>query len=185
MAQDALARIEKAMSALAADVAGLREEVAALRGSDGALTAGEIRDFLDEYRAAESLGEAAFGAWIATARVANLRGGLRNAQLREGSHARLLEARLKELGGAPRCELPESVSRSFFDVLASSEKSDLEKLECFCAQVDSEVVLRQLADKADRMGRDPETQALLRSIIEDERATLAFLREARELLAKS
>jgi len=44
-------------------------------------------------------------------------------------------------------------------------------------------VLRQLGEKADRMGRDPETQALLRTIIDDERATLAFLRDARELLA--
>src|SRR5262249_54949994 len=114
MAQEALGRIEKAIASLAAEVAGLREQVDALRGGDGALTPREIQDFLDQYRAAEALGEAAFGAWIATSSVACLRGGLRNAQLREGSHARLLEARLKELGGSPRCELPESVSEGFF-----------------------------------------------------------------------
>ena len=185
MAQDALGRIEKALASLTAEVAGLREQVDALRGDGGALTSREIQDFLDQYRAAEALGEAAFGAWIATCRDACLRGGLRTAQLREGSHARLLEARLKELGGSPRCELPESVHESFFGVLASAEKTDAEKLECFFAQVDTEQVLRQLGEKADRMGRDVETQALLRTIIDDERATLAFLREACELLAKS
>ena len=185
MGQEALGRIEKAISTLAAEVAGLREQVDALRGGDGALTPREIQEFLDQYRAGEALGESAFGAWIATTPVACLRGGLRNAQLREGSHARLLEARLKELGGTPRCELPESVYEGFFGVIASPEKTDREKLECFFGQVDSEQVLGQLREKADRMGRDPETQALLRSIIEDERATLAFLRGARELLAKS
>src|SRR5262244_321025 len=185
MAQETLGRIEKAIASLAAEVAGLREQVDALRGDDGALTSREIQDFLDQYRAAEALGESSIGAWVATCRVACLRGGLRNAQLREGSHARLLEARLKELGGSPRCELPESVTDGFFSVLASPDKTDAEKLECFFAQVDSQQVLRQLGEKADRMGRDPETQALLRSIIEDERATLAFLCEARELLAKS
>lgn len=184
MGQESLGRIEKAIAALAADVAGLREQVEALRGGDGALTTREIQDFLDQYRAAEALGESAFGAWIATTPVACLRGGLRNAQLREGSHARLLEARLKELGGTPHCELPESAYEAFYGVLASAEKTDREKLECFFGQVDSEQVLRQLGEKADRMGRDPETQALLRSIIEDERATLGFLQEARELLAK-
>ena len=185
MAQEALGRIEKAIATLAAEVSALREQVDALRGGDGALTSREIQDFLDQYRAAESLGESSFGAWIATCRVECLRGGLRNVQLREGSHARLLEARLKELGGTPRCELPESVYDGFFGVLSSSEKTDLEKLDCFFAQVDSEQALRQLGEKADRMGRDPETQALLRSIIEDERASLTFLCEARELLAKA
>ena len=183
MAQDAFGRIEKAIAALAAEVSCLRENVEALRGSDGPLSSREIQDFLDQYRAAEALGESAFGAWIATCRDGCLRGGLRTAQMREGSHARLLEARLKELGGSPRCELPEAVHESFFGVLASAEKTDVEKLECFFAQVDTEQVLRQLGEKADRMGRDPETQALLRTIIDDERATLAFLRDARELLA--
>jgi hypothetical protein len=185
MAQDTLGRIEKAIAALAAEVTALREQVDALRGGDGALTSREIQEFLDQYRAGESLGETSIGAWIATCKVECLRGGLRNVQLREGSHARLLEARLKELGGTPHCELPESVTDGFFGVLASAEKTDLEKLECFFSQVDSEQVLRQLGEKADRMGRDPETQALLRSIIEDERASLAFLCGARELLARA
>src|SRR5262249_24717830 len=106
--REAIARIERAIESLASEVAQLREGTDALRGSDAWLRAHEIRAFLDEYRAAESLGEAAFGAWIATCKVECLRGGLRTAQMRDGSHARLLEARLKELGGSPRTEVPES-----------------------------------------------------------------------------
>jgi len=182
MAKEALDRIEKAVQSLATEVASLREAVDAIRGSGGPLSPREILEFLDQYRAAEALGEAAFGAWIAQCRSDCLRGGLRTAQLREGSHARLLEARLKELGGSPRFELPEAAQEGFFGVLAAAEKTDAEKLECFFGQVQAEQVLRQLGEKADGMGRDPETQALLRTIIDDERSTLAFLQQARELL---
>jgi hypothetical protein len=181
MSQEALARIEKAVEALAAEVAGLREGLEALRGS-GPLTAREIVDFLDRYRAAEALGEAAFGGWIAACQDACLRGGLRAAQLREGSHARLLEARLKELGGSPRYEMPEELQSRFFGVLCATDQTDAQKLDCFFAQVNAAEVLRELGERADRMDRDPETQSLLRAIVEDERATLAFLQQAREQL---
>ncbi len=183
MSQESLAKIEKALHALSAEVAALREGVAALRGSQGPLTRREILDFLDHYRAAEALGDAAFGAWIATCEDACLRGGLRTAQLREASHARLLEARLEDLGGSASFELPESVQRSFVDVLSSREQSDREKLDCFFAQVDVDKTLAELRGRADRMQGDPETQSLLRAIIEDERATLGFLQQARERLS--
>jgi len=91
-------------------------------------------------------------------------------------------SRSKQLGGSPRFELPEAAQEGFFGVLAAADKTDAEKLECFFGQVQAEQVLRQLGEKADGMGRDPETQALLRTIIDDERSTLAFLQQARELL---
>jgi len=183
MSRETLERIEKAIGSLAAEVACLREGLEAMRGGAGPMTAREILSFLDGYRAGEALGEAAFGGWVAACRDECLRGGLRVAQLREGSHARLLEARLKELGGSPRAELPESAQELFYDVLVSTEKTDAEKLQCFFAQVDVDSLLRQLSEKADRMGRDLETQSLVRAIIEDERATLTFLRTACEQLA--
>jgi hypothetical protein len=179
MSQDSLVRIEKTLAALAEEVAGLRESIELLRGGASPFTPRELCAFLDQYRAAESLGEAAFCAWAETCADPRLRGGLRVAQLREGSHARLLEARLVELGGTPRFEYP----RGLFDVLASADTPDTEKLACFFAEVDPDTVLRQLAETADRMSRDPETQSLLRSIIEDERATLGFLQQARQQLA--
>ena len=179
MGQDPLVRIEKALAALAEEVAALRDGVEALRGGASPLTPRELCAFLDQYRAAETLGEAALGAWAETCGDPCLRGGLRVAQLREGSHARLLEARLVELGGSPRFEYP----KGLFEALASADTPDAEKLACFFAEVDPEQVLRQLGETADRMARDPETQSLLRSIVEDERATLDFLQQARARLA--
>ena len=41
--------------------------------------------------------------------------------------------------------------------------------------------MQQLSDKADRV-RDQESQFLLRSIIDDERTSLTFLRDALKLL---
>lgn len=182
MSQESLDRIEKTLQSLCAEVATLRENLQALRGNQGPLTRREITEFLDHYRAAESLGESAFGGWIASSGNACLRGGLRNVQLREASHARLLEARLKELGASPRFELPEAVQSEFLGMLASRESSDLEKLDCFFTQVDVDRTLGDLRGKADRMSDDLETQALLRAIIEDEAATLHFLQQAREQL---
>ena len=41
-------------------------------------------------------------------------------------------------------------------------------------------LIDRLEAQADRMGRDPETQALLRRVIEDERASIALFQRARD-----
>ena len=138
-----------------------------------------VLGFLDGFRANEALGEASLGAWIAVCRDACLRGGLRTIQRREGMHARLLEERLKELGGSPRYEVPDEVCERAMKAASRTDVSDAKKLLDYTAQFrDVEAALAPIAKMADRLDGDRETQSLLRTIMQDERATLTFLHEA-------
>ncbi len=177
-----LARIEETLAAICTEVGAIRERVDALDGSgNGAMTTAEIIEFLDGYRAAEALAATGFGGWIAASDTPCLRGGLRVVQMREASHARLLEERVKELGGSPKAEMqPEA--EEFFLSYGSSDKTDAEKIQSFMAAAGDPKILDELEAKAARMDHDQETQFLLRSIIEDERASLALLNQAQELL---
>ncbi len=58
----------------------------------------------------------------------------------------------------------------------STEKSDAQKLREFVARFqDIDQSLKPLHDMADRLDHDPETQALVRTIAQDERSTLECL----------
>lgn len=175
-----LARIEETLAALCAEVGAIRNRVEALDGGNGAMTTAEIIEFLDGYRAAEAMAASAFGAWIAVSDTPCLRGGLRSVQMREAYHAKLFEERIKELGGSPKAEVDagaEAFLMSFGD-----DRSDAEKVAAFAGAAGDPKVLEQLEAKAARMGNDEETQFLLRSVIEDERASLALIRQAHEML---
>jgi hypothetical protein len=102
--------------------------------------------------------------------------------MREGYHARLFEQRIKELGGSPKAEMPAEAEEFLMGTLASTELSDAEKVQTFMAQAGDSKVLDQLEATAARMGNDEETQFLLRCVIEDEKASLALLCQAQELL---
>jgi hypothetical protein len=148
-------------------------------GAAGRASQSEAIAFLDGFRANEALGEASLGAWIAVCEEPCLKGGLRTVQCREGMHARLLEERLKELGGSPTFEVPEAVYESAMKGAASTDASDAKKLLDFTAQFpDIDAALAPIAEMADRLDDDPETQSLLRTIMQDERSTLVFLRDA-------
>jgi hypothetical protein len=94
-------------------------------------------------------------------------------QAREGSHARLLGERIKELGGAPRYEVPEPTYTQVMTGSASLEIDDAEKVRVFVARnSDPVLALASVHGMADRLDDDRETQALLRAIAQDELATL-------------
>jgi DNA repair exonuclease SbcCD ATPase subunit len=193
MSDSALKRIEQAVARLGERQEEICERLQRLEQTVGALprsSAGASREeviaFLDQFRAGEALGEASLGAWIAVSPTQCLRGALRTIQMREGSHARLLAERIKELGGSASFEIPEAVHESVMQDAASTAKSDAEKVEQFVAQFpDIDVALAPIHALADRLEGDPETQFLLRTIAQDERATLEFVHEARALLKPS
>jgi len=138
----------------------------------------EVIAFLDGFRANEALGEASLGAWIAVCREPCLKGGLRTIQQREGMHARLLAERLKELGGSPRAEVPQEAYDAAMKAAADTQTTDAKKLLDFTARFpDIDAALAPIAAMADRLDDDRETQSLLRTIMQDERSTLVFLRE--------
>ena len=65
----------------------------------------------------------------------------------------------------------------------NAERSDAEKVLEFVKRFpDADAAVRPILDLADRLDADPETQSLLRTIAQDERATLEFLGEACALL---
>ena len=196
MSDAVLKRIEKAISRIAEEQEQIRSQLASLdarvaqipaaAAGTGVATTEETIAFLDQFRAGEALGEASLGSWIAVCHTDCLRGGLRTVQLREASHARLLEERIKELGGSPSFELPESVHRQAMEDAGSAERSDALKLKEFVSRfADIDAALAPIHALADRLDADQETQSLLRTIVQDERATLEFLHEACALLNPS
>jgi hypothetical protein len=182
MSDAALKRIEKAIGKLADQQAEICEKLASLEeridsaSNDLSAPTGEVIAFLDQFRAGEALGEASLGAWIEVSDTPCVRGALRTIQMREGSHARLLEQRIKELGGSPSAEIPEQLYEKTMVQSGSREKTDAQKILAFVEQFpDTEGALKPIHDLADRLDQDPETQSLLRTIVADERATLECL----------
>ncbi len=179
--QQALGRIETTLSALCSEVDAIRQRVEALGGGKGPMTQAETIEFLDGYRAAEALAADAFAAWIEASDTPCLRGGLRAVQQREAYHARVFEERIKELGGSCKADMPQEAV-DFFMSFGSPDKSDAQKIQEFMTAAGDPKVLEQLEAQAARMGNDEETQFLLRSVIEDERASLALVKQAHEML---
>jgi hypothetical protein len=151
--------------------------------TNGAPTRGELLKFLDRFRAGESLGEATTQAWIEVSDVACVKGGLHVVAQREGMHARLLDACIRAHGGTPRYELPEAVREAAMQRICDRSRGDAAKVLDFVQQVgETEKALAPIYEMADRLDDDPETQALLRTIAQDERSTLEFFQQACALL---
>ena len=190
MSDATLKRIEKALSKLADQQDAICAQLARLETQGGAPSSGATTEetiaFLDQFRAGEALGEASLGAWIEVSDTPCVTGGLRTIQMREGMHARLLEQRIKALGGTPSFELPDAVQNQAMAGSANREKCDAEKVLEFVQRFpDCDAALKPIYDIADRLDDDPETQSLLRTIAQDERSTLEWLSEACALLNPS
>lgn len=181
MSTAALKRIEKCLEDLSEQQTEICSRLATLEKSLAAAPARsasrkELLTFLDGFRAGEALGEASLGAWIEVCTTDAVRGALRTVQQREGMHARLLEARLKELGGSPKVEIPEDRYAQTMEAVGTAEKSDVEKLQNFTSRFpDPDAAIQPILDMAERA--DAETRTLLRTIAQDERATLVCLGE--------
>lgn len=149
----------------------------------GGIAKQELVTFLDQFRAGEALGEASLGAWIEVSDLDCVRGALRTVQQREGMHARLLEARIKELGASPSFELPDALYEQTMKDAGDAEKGDVQKVADFVARFpDVDAALQPIHDVIERIEGDDETRFLLQTIAQDERSTLDFFQEAAGLL---
>ena len=188
MSDAALERIEKGINQLATQQEAICERLQALEGqisktSGGAATREEVIQLLDGFRAGEALGAASIGAWIDVCTTDCVRGALRTIREREAMHAQLLEQRLRELGAEPSIEIPAGDVEQAMKGLGSTEQSDAQKLLGFAQKYpDPDALLQPICDVADRLDHDQETQWLLRSILQDERSTLALVHEACAML---
>jgi demethoxyubiquinone hydroxylase (CLK1/Coq7/Cat5 family) len=147
--------------------------------ADGLMSKSEIIAYLDEYSAGERTGERLFHGWVATCKTASLRGALRMMEQRERSHADLLAERVKELGGKPTVS-PDGMAADFVAYLSATDKTDAEKLREFMRLAPPEQVFERLNKQVARLAADPESQSLVRAIVDDEHSTLRGLQAAME-----
>jgi ferritin-like protein len=139
--------------------------------------------FLDDFRAAESFGATVIGLWEEVARNPVIRGGLRTIRAREQRHANLLADRLRELGAECRAELGRGLRDAARARLASAKVSDLEKLEEVSARLaDVDVAVKPIRAVLAQIEDDLETRELLRTILDEEIATLRWMGRTRETL---
>ena len=137
---------------------------------------------LDSFRAAERAGAEAVGRWIGACGDPRLRGGLRVIRTRDARHAALAEDRLRALGGVPGAE-PSRELAALCGVVADPGVSDRSKLAMLLGRLPGPDDGPLLAIVNDAEG-DAETQALLATIIDDERASIRWLREMRDTLER-
>lgn len=185
--EQTLSQVLRQQEAICAELVGMRERVDSLAErkteATGAPSRGELLRFLDRFRAGEALGAASTKAWLEVSDVACVKGGLHVVAEREAMHARLLEACIRAHGGTPRYELPAQVCDTAMKRVSDPSRGDAAKVLEFVQSVgETEKALAPIYEMADRLDGDPETQALLRTIAQDERATLEFFQQACKLL---
>jgi len=186
--EETLSQVVRQQEAICAELVGMRERVDLLTEpksapGSGAPTRSELLRFLDRFRAGEALGKATTKAWIEVSDVACVKGGLRVVAQREGMHARLLTECIRAHGGTPSYELPEAVRLEAMKRVSDPARGDAAKVLDFVQQVgETEKALEPIYQMADRLDAEPETQALLRTIAQDERSTLEFFQQACKLL---
>lgn len=149
---------------------------------DAAPERARVIELLDAFQAAERAGAEAVGRWIAACADPRLRGGLRVIRARDARHASLAEARLRALGGVPAAR-PSRELAALCGVVADPGVSDRSKLAMLIGRLPGpdDAPLGAIVEDADG---DAETQALLATIIDEERASLRWLRGIRETLER-
>ncbi|MGE0822780.1 MAG: hypothetical protein AB7G75_23940 [Candidatus Binatia bacterium] len=142
-----------------------------------------IMHFLDEYRCAENFASEYLNCWNEVTDQDCVKGGLRVIQQREAYHAKLLEDRLRELGGVPQCTVSTEQRAKEMGVYAAKDKSDAEKLQYVANQItDLPKALTFITDVIDQIQEDQQTKELLRSLVQDEMSSGQWLMEANQLL---
>jgi bacterioferritin (cytochrome b1) len=142
-----------------------------------------IMQLLDEFRCRENFAAEFFDRWIAVSDQECARGGLRVIQQREAYHTQVLEERLRELGGIPRCSVPAERRDKELALYASAEKTDAEKLRAVTARLtDPAQTLKYITSVIDQIQDDQQSKELLRSLVQDELASVTWLKEACALL---
>src|SRR5437867_8457008 len=141
-----------------------------------------VIDFLDAFQAAERAGADAVRRWIGACSDPRLRGGLRVIRARNTCHAALAEARLRALGGRPGAR-PSRELAALCGVVADPGVSDRSKLALLLGRLPAreDAPLGELVRRAEG---DAETRALLETIVDDERATVRWLRGMRDALER-
>jgi len=155
-----------------------RQVYGGYKGEENPTERERIMHLLDEYRCSEGFVAEYVGRWIELSHNDGVKGGLRTIREREAAHARLLEARLRELGGVPQATLPEERRGQAMALYASTEKTDEEKLRALAILFQDPVdFLKPVTDLIEQIEEDLQSKALLRTIIDDEQVSISWLVE--------
>jgi hypothetical protein len=142
-----------------------------------------IMQLLDEFRCRENFAAEFFDRWIAVSDQECARGGLRVIQQWEAYYAQVLEDQLRELGGIPQCSVPAERRDKELALYASAEQTDAEKLRAVTARLtDPAQTLKYITSVVDQIQDDQQSKELLRSLVQDELASVRWLKEACALL---
>jgi hypothetical protein len=140
---------------------------------------------LDEYRCIEDFAARYLTAWREVVRDPRVRGGLRTICGRERAHAEALAARLRELGGEPRCEMPAERLQDI-DFYASPEHSDAAKMERTALRLSPpERVIGPLMAAIEQIRDDADSRELMLTIVDDERASIRWVLDAWESMRQA
>lgn len=130
--------------------------------------------FLEAASAAETNGGDAVRGWLKVCTTDCIRGGLKMVAERESYHGRVLEQRLKELGG----EMPDRNTEEFRKNLAyisDPKTTDMQKLHRGVTRFPNpEETIRPLFEFAASLKEDVQTKEIVRLFAEDELSTLKW-----------
>ena len=129
---------------------------------------------LDELHASECAGTSALADWIEQCREPALRGGLRVIRSRDVAHAALAAQRLRALGAEPRAEVTTALRR-LCEAVRAQDVADRSKLGMLVARFPG-TARGPIDDALLLLDGDRETRALVETIGDDDRASLAWLR---------
>jgi hypothetical protein len=137
-----------------------------------------VVSFIDKVCAGEANGAEAFRRWAEVCKTECIRSGLRIVAEREAYHARVFEARMRDLGAELRASATED-GRKFTSLLADPKRSDAEKLAQFVSVVgDPDAAVKPIHDFAALLVEDLETKEALRLFAEDEYSTVKWAHDA-------
>ncbi len=146
-----------------------------------------ITHLLDNYSTTEGFVAQYLPKWIEVSSNESVKGGLRTVQAREAAHARLMKARLLELGEKSTARIPEVRREKEIPFFSSPDHSDQEKLKVLVDLFgDAEEFLKPVTEVINKIQNDPRTKELLRTILDDERQSVAWIQWMHnELASKS
>jgi hypothetical protein len=153
-----------------------RQVYGGYKGKENPSERERILHLLDEYRCSEGFVSEYLGRWIELSSNEALKGGLRTIREREAAHSRLLETRLRELGGELRAIIPAERREQSLALFASSERSDVDKLQALAVLfADPADFMKPVTDLMEQIQDDQQSKELLRTIVDDEWASINWL----------
>jgi hypothetical protein len=142
-----------------------------------------VVNFLDELHATQMETAIGFAKWAAVCRTTGLRTGLLMIAERNAYHARVLERRVRELGGELHGSPTEQGSK-LVELLANREISELEKLLALISFIrDPQEAVAPILNFASLLRSDLETKQALRLLAEDELSSATWLHEICAILS--